>query len=156
MVECFHGCCLIAVAIDEVVVIRNPLWTGRHGAGANEGAAPLVRWMLALGVVEVCAALATHIGFVSQRPVIVDEVLGIMGAGWLAHRLGELLGKGWAVEGWGIQPFLVAVADVDTAVIPHGLREVSGEAVSGLIRALAPAHLDKELGGGGVGDGFSI
>lgn len=70
--------------------------------------------------------------------------------------LGELLGKGWAVEGWGIQPFLVAVADIDAAVIEDGLPEVSGEAVSGLIRAPTLAYLDKELGGGGVGDGLSI
>jgi hypothetical protein len=97
LVECFHGLVgLIAVAIDEVVVIRHSLWTGRDGA--KEGEAPLVRWVLAFGVVEVCAALATHIGFVSQRPVIVDHVgipdimleagawlLGCRGAGWFAH-----------------------------------------------------------------------
>ena len=68
------GCCLIAVAIDEVVVIRHSLWTGRDGAKANEGKTPLVGGMLAFGIVKVCAALATHIGFVSQCPVIVYHV----------------------------------------------------------------------------------
>ena len=154
---------LIAVAIDEVVVIRHSLRTGRDGTfycvrseTLDVVEAPLVRGILPV-VIAVSSAFAAYHSFVSQRPVIEDLMLGIMVAvGWLAHRLGGLLGDGLAVEGRGIQPFLVAVAYVDASVVEDGLFQVSGEAVAGLIRPLALAHLDKELGVVGVGDAFAV
>ena len=87
----------IAVAIDKVVVIRHSLWTGRDGTfycvrseTLDVVEAPLVRWIRSV-VVAVSPAFSAYDGFVSQRPVIEDLMLGIMVAvGWLAHRLGEV------------------------------------------------------------------
>ncbi len=76
--------------------------------------------------------------------------------GCSAHRLRVLSCKGFAVEGRGIQPFLVAVAYVDAAIPEDGLPEVSGEAVSGLISPAPLAHLDKELGKVGISDVLAI
>ena len=70
--------------------------------------------------------------------------------------LGGLLGEGLAVEGWDIQPFLVAVAYVDASVVEDGLFQVSGEPIAGLVSSLSLAHLDKELGVVGVGDAFAV
>ena len=70
--------------------------------------------------------------------------------------LGGLLGEGLAVEGWGIQPFLVAVAYVDASVVEDGLFQVSGEPIAGLVSSLSLAHLDKELGAVCVAEAFAV
>jgi hypothetical protein len=153
----------IAIAIDKVVVIRDALRTGRDGTLYCVGSetldvveTPLVRWIRSV-VVAVCPAFTAYEGFVSQAPVIEDLMLGIMVAvGWLAHRLGELLGEGWFVKRWSIQPFLVAVADVEGAIPEEGFSQVSGEPIVGFVRPLALAHLEKELGGLGVGNECGI